>query len=121
MKQYNSWHSYKRLLRFIVPYKKKLSIAVVCMAFSGLSNVVVPWVIKDVIDKVLAQKDVHTLNLICVGILALFIFRGFFYFWQKYLMSYIDNILLTIFVRLFIAIFRRCLCLILTGARPVIL
>ena len=44
MKQYNSWHSYKRLLRFIVPYKKKLSIAVVCMAFSGLSNVVVPWV-----------------------------------------------------------------------------
>ena len=83
MKQYNSWHSYKRLLRFIVPYKKKLSIAVVCMAFSGLSNVVVPWVIKDVIDKVLAQKDVHTLNLICVGILALFIFRGFFYFWQK--------------------------------------
>ena len=55
MKQYNSWHSYKRLLRFIVPYKKKLSIAVVCMAFSGLSNVVVPWVIKDVIDKVLEQ------------------------------------------------------------------
>lgn len=91
MKQYNSWHSYKRLLRFIVPYKKKLSIAVVCMAFSGLSNVVVPWVIKDVIDKVLAQKDVHTLNLICVGILALFIFRGFFYFWQKYLMSYIGQ------------------------------
>ena len=91
MKQYNSWHIYKRLLRFIVPYKKKLSIAVVCMAFSGLSNVVVPWVIKDVIDKVLAQKDVHTLNLICVGILALFIFRGFFYFWQKYLMSYIGQ------------------------------
>ena len=91
MKQYNSWESYKRLLRFVVPYKKKLGVAVICMSFSGLSNVVVPWVIKDVIDKVLAQKDTQTLNLICIGILALFIFRGFFYFWQKYLMSYIGQ------------------------------
>ena len=60
MKQYNSWQSYKRLLRFVLPYKKRLVVAVICMAFSGLSNVVVPWLIKDVIDKVLANKDVFT-------------------------------------------------------------
>ena len=91
MKQYNSWHSYKRLLRFVVPYKKKLAVAVFCMAVSGLSNVVVPWLIKDVIDKVLANKDTQTLNFICIGILVLFVIRGFFYFWQKYLMSYIGQ------------------------------
>lgn len=91
MKRYNSWQGYKRLLRFILPYKKCLVVAVICMAFSGASNVVVPWLIKDVIDKVLANKDIYTLNLIVIGILALFFARGFFYFGERYLMSYVGQ------------------------------
>lgn len=91
MKRYNSWQSYKRLLRFILPYKKRLVVAVICMAFSGASNVVVPWLIKDVIDKVLANKDLFTLNLIVIGILVLFFLRGIFYFGQRYLMSYVGQ------------------------------
>ena len=71
MKQYNSWQGYKRLLTFIKPYKTRLVFAVICMALSGASNVVVPWLIKDVIDKVLANKDIYTLNLIVIGILVL--------------------------------------------------
>jgi subfamily B ATP-binding cassette protein MsbA len=61
------------------------------MAFSGLSNVIVPWLIKDVIDKVLANKDVYTLNLIVIGILVLFVLRGVFFFGQSYLMSYVGQ------------------------------
>ena len=91
MKQYNSWQSYKRLLRFITPYKKRLVVAVICMAFSGASNVVVPWLIKDVIDKVLANKDIYTLNLIVISILVLFLLRGFFYFGERYLMSFVGQ------------------------------
>ncbi|WP_301859852.1 lipid A export permease/ATP-binding protein MsbA [uncultured Megasphaera sp.] len=91
MKQYNSWQSYKRLLMFIKPYRKRLVVAVICMAFSGASNVVVPWLIKDVIDKVLANKDTMTLNLIVIGILLLFLLRGFFYFGQRYLMSFVGQ------------------------------
>ena len=91
MKQYNSWQSYKRLLMFIKPYKMRLVVAVICMALSGASNVVVPWLIKDVIDKVLANKDIYTLNLIVIGILILFLLRGFFYFGQKYLMSFVGQ------------------------------
>ena len=83
MKQYNSWQSYKRLLMFIKPYKMRLVVAVICMALSGASDVVVPWLIKDVIDKVLANKDIYTLNLIVIGILVLFLLRGFFYFGAK--------------------------------------
>lgn len=91
MKKYNSWQGYKRLLQFILPYKKRLVIAIICMAFSGASNVVVPWLIKDVIDKVLANKDVATLNLIVIAILILFLARGFFYFGQRYLMSFVGQ------------------------------
>jgi subfamily B ATP-binding cassette protein MsbA len=91
MKEYGSYESYKRLLAFIKPYISRLTISVMCMAMSGLSNVVVPWLIKDVIDKVLANKDVYTLNLIVIGILVLFILRGVFFFGQSYLMSYIGQ------------------------------
>ena len=76
---------------FIKPYKMRLAVAVICMALSGASNVVVPWLIKDVIDKVLANKDIYTLNLIVIGILILFLLRGFFYFGQKYLMSFVGQ------------------------------
>lgn len=91
MKQYNSWQGYKRLLAFIKPYKVRLVFAVICMALSGASNVVVPWLIKDVIDKVLANKDIYTLNLIVIGILVLFLLRGFFYFGERYLMSFVGQ------------------------------
>ena len=91
MKQYNSWQGYKRLLTFIKPYKTRLVFAVICMALSGASNVVVPWLIKDVIDKVLANKDIYTLNLIVIGILVLFLLRGVFYFGERYLMSFVGQ------------------------------
>ena len=68
---------------FIKPYKMRLVVAVICMALTGASNVVVPWLIKDVIDKVLANKDIYTLNLIVIGILVLFLLRGFFYFGHR--------------------------------------
>jgi subfamily B ATP-binding cassette protein MsbA len=91
MREYGSYESYKRLLVFLKPYVTRLVISVICMAFSGLSNVVVPWLIKDVIDKVLANKDVYTLNLIVIGILVLFVFRGIFFFGQSYLMSFVGQ------------------------------
>jgi ATP-binding cassette, subfamily B, bacterial MsbA len=91
MREYSSYESYKRLLIFIKPYVSRLIISVVCMAFSGMSNVIVPWLIKDVIDKVLANKDVYTLNIIVIGILVLFVLRGIFFFGQSYLMSYVGQ------------------------------
>ena len=49
----NKINSYKRLLSYLWPYKKLLILSVVFMLFVALSNLVVPWIIKDVIDQVL--------------------------------------------------------------------
>ena len=45
----NKINSYKRLLSYLWPYKKLLILSVVFMLFVALSNLVVPWIIKDVI------------------------------------------------------------------------
>lgn len=81
--------NYKRLLLFIKPYMSRLGLAVVCIVFAAAANLYVPWIIKDIIDTVLANKDMKMLNAIAVGIVVVFFFRGIFYYGQTYLVSYI--------------------------------
>ncbi|SDE98840.1 lipid A export permease/ATP-binding protein MsbA [Sporolituus thermophilus] len=83
---------YLRLLNYVRPYWPRLAAALFCMVMAAGSNLVVPWIIKDVIDKVLAAKDMVTLNLIAAGIIVLFLLRGVFYYGQTYLMSYIGQL-----------------------------
>ena len=83
--------NYKRLLMYIKPYLKRLGFAIICIIFAAGANLYVPWIIKDMIDKVLVDKDFALLNLICIGIVLVFLFRGIFYFGQSYLVSYIGQ------------------------------
>ncbi len=81
--------NYKRLLLFIKPYIPRLGFAVVCILFAAAANLYVPWIIKDLIDDVLASKDMVTLNWLSAGIIVVFFFRGIFYYGQTYLVSYV--------------------------------
>ena len=83
--------SYLRLLAYIGPYKRRLAEAFVCIVVAAAANLYLPWVIKDMIDKVLAARDMEMLNLICVGIVVIFFVRGIFYYGQGYLVSYIGQ------------------------------
>lgn len=82
-------NDYKRLLRYIKPYIPRLSLAVVCIILAAATNLYVPWVVRDVIDGVLAEKDMLLLNTIAAGIVVIFFFRGIFFYGQTYLVSYI--------------------------------
>ena len=82
---------YLRLLSYIKPYRQRLIEAVVCIVVAAAANLYLPWVIKDMIDKVLAARDMDMLNLICVGIVVIFFIRGIFYYGQGYLVSYIGQ------------------------------
>ena len=80
---------YKRLISFITPYWKRLALAIVCIIMSAAANLYVPWIIKDMIDKVLMERDMMLLNIIAIGIVVVFLFRGIFYYGQSYLVAYI--------------------------------
>ena len=64
-------NSYKRLLHFLKPYIKLLIISIICMVAVSASNLYVPWIIKDVIDKVLEDKDLTMLYLIIISIIVI--------------------------------------------------
>ncbi|MCX7781677.1 MAG: ABC transporter ATP-binding protein/permease, partial [Negativicutes bacterium] len=82
---------YLRLLNYIRPYLPRFAVAVLCIILVAATNLYVPWIIKDVIDKVLAAKDYAMLNTIAAGIIIVYLFRGVFFFGQTYLMSYIGQ------------------------------
>ena len=73
------------------PYLGRLGLAVFCIIMASGANLYLPWIIKDMIDKVLAGGNMGMLNFICVSIVIVFAFRGFFYYWQSYLVSYIGQ------------------------------
>ena len=70
--------NYKRLLTYMRPYIKKFVLAVVCIIFAAAANLYVPWIIKDMIDDVLADKNMALLNAICIGIVVIFSCAGYF-------------------------------------------
>ncbi|MPL68928.1 putative multidrug export ATP-binding/permease protein [bioreactor metagenome] len=82
---------YLRLLQYIKPYMPRLVLAVICIIFASASTLYVPWILKDVIDEVLTQKDMVKLNTIAAGIIAIYFLRGIFFYGQTYLMSFIGQ------------------------------
>lgn len=87
----NKVDGYKRLLSYLKPYKKLLMLSVFFMILVSLSNLVVPWIIKDVIDRVLENKDLGMLYIIIVVILVTFFIRALTTFGHRYLMGYIGQ------------------------------
>lgn len=76
---------------YIKPYLGVLGLAIICIVIAAGANLYLPWIIKDMIDKVLAERDMAMLNFIAVSIVVVFAVRGFFYYWQSYLVSYIGQ------------------------------
>lgn len=84
-------NNYKRLVVFVKPYRWRMVFAVFCMIVAAAAYLVVPWLIKNVVDEVLQAKAMWMLNLIVGAILIVFLLRGFATYGQTYNMSYIGQ------------------------------
>ena len=79
--------SYIKVLKYFRPYIGWLIAAVVCLVIATGANLVLPWIVKDVVDKVLIAKDAVMLNVIVAAILLSFLVKGIFNYSQVYFMS----------------------------------
>jgi len=82
---------YLRILSYIKPYMHRLIFAMFCTIMAAAGNLYIPWIIKDMIDEVLADKNGTMLNWIASSIIAIFVVRGLFWYGQNYLMSYVGQ------------------------------
>ena len=91
MREEDFMKNYKRLLKYIRPYLRRFFFAIICIVVAAAANLYLPWIIKDMVDKVLAEKNMFMLNVIAAGIIITFLIRGIAYYGQSYLVSYIGE------------------------------
>ena len=80
--------SYMRLLACARPYTRRLAAALACMFVASACNIVPPWLLKNVVDDVLIQKDLAMLNTLPFLLVALFIGKGLASYGHQYLMNW---------------------------------
>lgn len=80
--------SYMRLLACARPYTRRLAAALACMFVASACNIVPPWLLKNVVDDVLIQKDLAMLNTLPFLLVVLFIGKGLASYGHQYLMNW---------------------------------
>ncbi|MEW6378240.1 MAG: ABC transporter ATP-binding protein [bacterium] len=82
---------YRRLLRFVRPYWKKMAIAMVCMTLTAGLNSSIAYMVKPVLDDIFINKRWIMLKLLPIALLILYLLKGTFTYIQGYLMMYIGE------------------------------
>ena len=82
---------YKRLLKYIKPYRKRMAGALVCMVLVAGLTTLGMWLIKPVVNNVLVKGDYTKLLFLGGIILLVYVGRGVFYYIQAYSIAYIGQ------------------------------
>lgn len=82
---------YLRALKYVKPYIKRGILAGICTVIAAGGTAYLPFVIKDMVDQVLSEKDTVMLNYIVISIIVVFVIRGIAYYGQSYLMNYVGQ------------------------------
>ena len=80
---------YRRLLELIKPYRTKLILAMICMAFVSLFTAGQAYLVQPALDDVFMKKDEKMLFLLPIAIILLFLVKGVFDYGQAYLMNFV--------------------------------
>jgi subfamily B ATP-binding cassette protein MsbA len=87
----NGWVIYRRLLNYVLEYWQVGIIAVIGMLVTGATEAGFAWLVKPMLDSGFVDRDPTILRLIPVGVLAIFILRGFSSFVAQYGTAWISR------------------------------
>jgi subfamily B ATP-binding cassette protein MsbA len=82
---------YRRLLRFVRPYRNKMAIAILCMLATAALNSSIAYMVKPVLDDIFINKRWLMLRFLPVILLVLYFLKGAFTYAQNYLMMFIGE------------------------------
>jgi len=80
-----------RLCRTLSPYWGKLFAAMLAMVVVAGFNAAQAYMVKPLLDEIFVNKDAYLLNLLPLALLALFLFKGIFYFSYTYLLEWVGQ------------------------------
>jgi len=80
-----------RLGRYFVPYIGHIVFSMLCMAVVGATAGITAWLVKPVLDDIFINKDVWKLQMVPLGLLALYFAKGVCRYVQSYLMRWVGE------------------------------
>ncbi len=83
--------TYRRVLKYLRPYRFRFGLAVVCTFFVGAFSAVPALLIEYVVDDVLIAKNPSILYLLAVGVPAIYVFKGGLAYCQNYFMYWVGQ------------------------------
>ena len=81
----------RRLFGYLRPYKGRMAIAVAALLFGAALGLVFPWIMQSLVDAVFAKGNAAELNRITLILIATFLIRSVFYYFQGYYLSYVGE------------------------------
>ena len=81
----------RRLFAYLRPYRGRMAIAVLALIFGAALGLVFPWIMQNLVDAVLGQRDRAELNRITFILLGTFLIRSVFYYFQGYYLAYVGE------------------------------
>lgn len=82
---------YIRLMKHVKPYLKRVFSALACMVLASIFTVIPPWLLKNVVDDVLIEKNMMVLNVLAIGLVLLFVGKAFASYGHQYLMNWVGQ------------------------------
>jgi subfamily B ATP-binding cassette protein MsbA len=83
--------TYRRLLRYIRPYWKWMLVSIIALLFSVGFGLVLPLVIRDLIDQITSSKDLGQLNQLAAGLFVIFVLQAIASFVHQLSLAYVGE------------------------------
>ncbi|UNC91807.1 ABC transporter ATP-binding protein [Candidatus Contubernalis alkaliaceticus] len=79
----------KKLLKLLLPYRNWVAVSFIAALFVMAANLIIPQLIRVVIDQVALEKQMNLLYLIAVGVVGVHLIKAVFIFLQRYSMEFV--------------------------------
>jgi len=83
--------SFRRLLSYLRPYSRRLTVAIIALIGSSALSLVFPAVIQQVVDSVLEEQNLLLLDQITIALLIVFLIRSITSLLETYNLNYIGE------------------------------
>lgn len=87
--------TYLRLLNYVKPHINRMILGLLCMVFTAILTALSLWIIKPVVDKILANPDKeqakYFISILPFAIIIIYALKGVSLYCQHYLIDYVGN------------------------------
>ncbi len=82
---------FSKILRYAKPYKKGIAFAFLCLVVTSVITLVLPLLVRNMINVVVVEKNAAALNSLTLDIIAVIAFQMLFGITQKYILGFVGN------------------------------